>query len=147
MDTWKRNLPMVQPFYAVKCNTHPDLLATMVAHGSSFDCASRSEIESILALGVSPDHIIYANPCKASSHIKYAAKVGVNLTTVDSLDEIEKIRKLHPKGSLLIRIKAPDESGSRWPMSSKYGALPKKYLNSSKPLKLQDSKFPGWHFT
>ncbi|KAL6188160.1 hypothetical protein ACLB2K_039553 [Fragaria x ananassa] len=124
METWKRNLPMVQPFYAVKCNPHPVLLATLVAHGFSFDCASRSEIESILALGVSPDHIIYANPCKAISHIKYAAEVGVNLTTFDSLDEIEKIRKLHPKCSLLIRIKAPDESGSRWPMNSKYGALP-----------------------
>ncbi|XP_004310179.1 PREDICTED: ornithine decarboxylase-like [Fragaria vesca subsp. vesca] len=124
IETWKRNLPMVQPFYAVKCNPHPDLLATLVAHGSSFDCASRSEIESILALGVSPDRIIYANPCKGISHIKYAAEVGVNLTTFESLDEIEKIRKLHTKCSLLIRIKAPDESGSRWPMSSKYGALP-----------------------
>ncbi|KAM5568088.1 ornithine decarboxylase [Rosa sericea] len=124
MDTWKRNLPMVQPFYAVKCNPHPDLLATLVSQGSSFDCASRSEIESILALGVSPDRIIYANPCKSCSHIKYAAEVGVNLTTFDSVDEVHKIRKLHPECSLLIRIKAPDESGSRWPMSSKYGALP-----------------------
>ncbi|PRQ45350.1 putative ornithine decarboxylase [Rosa chinensis] len=106
MDTWKRNLPMVQPFYSVKCNPHPDLLATLVAHGSSFDCASRSEIESILALGVSPDRIIYPNPCKACSH----AAVGVNLTTFDSVDEVHKIRKLHPECSLLIRIKAPDES-------------------------------------
>ncbi|KAM5558498.1 ornithine decarboxylase [Rosa sericea] len=124
MDTWKRNLPMVQPFYAVKCNPHPNLLATLVAQGSSFDCASPSEIESILALGVSPDRIIYANPCKASSHIKYAAEVGVNVTTFDSVDEIEKIRKWHPKCSLLIRIKAPDESGCSFPLSSKFGALP-----------------------
>ncbi|PRQ20340.1 putative ornithine decarboxylase [Rosa chinensis] len=124
METWKRNLPMVQPFYAVKCNPHPDLLASLVAHGSSFDCASQSEIESILALGVSPDRIIYANPCKASSHIKYAAKVGVNLMTFDSVYEVEKIQKCHPKCSLLIRIKAPDESGCMWTTSSKFGALP-----------------------
>ncbi|KAK9934467.1 hypothetical protein M0R45_021610 [Rubus argutus] len=124
LDTWKRNLPIVQPFFAVKCNPHPDFLATLVAHGSSFDCASRSEIESILALGVSPDRIIYANPCKASSHIKYAAEVGVNLTTFDSVDEIYKIQKLHPDCSLLLRIKAPDESGCMWPTGSKFGALP-----------------------
>nr|XP_004297134.2 PREDICTED: ornithine decarboxylase-like [Fragaria vesca subsp. vesca]XP_011462934.1 PREDICTED: ornithine decarboxylase-like [Fragaria vesca subsp. vesca] len=124
METWKRNLPMVQPFYSVKCNPHPDLLATLVAQGSNFDCASPSEIKSILALGVSPDRLIYANPCKASSHIKYAAEVGVNLTTFDSVDEVEKIRKWHPKCSLLIRIKAPDESGSQWPQGSKFGALP-----------------------
>jgi hypothetical protein len=31
LDTWKPNLPMIQPFFAVKCNPHPDFLATLVA--------------------------------------------------------------------------------------------------------------------
>lgn len=124
MDRWTRALPMVRPYYAVKCNPDPAFLGTMATIGSSFDCASRAEIESILALGVSPDRIIFANPCKAESHIKYAASVGVNLTTFDSSDEIEKIRKWHPKCALLIRIKAPDDGGARCPLGPKYGALP-----------------------
>lgn len=124
MDKWTRALPTVRPFYAVKCNPLPALLGAMAALGSGFDCASRAEIESVLALGVPPDRIIYANPCKPESHIKYAASVGVNLTTFDSKDEVEKIRKWHPNCALLIRIKVPDDGGARCPLGPKFGALP-----------------------
>ncbi|XP_062098363.1 ornithine decarboxylase-like [Humulus lupulus] len=124
MDQWTRSLPTVRPFYAVKCNPDQALLGVMAALGSGFDCASRAEIETVLGLGVSPDRIIFANPCKPESHIKYAATVGVNLTTFDSKDEVEKIRKWHPKCELLIRIKAPDDGGARCPLGPKYGALP-----------------------
>uniref|UniRef100_A0A5B7BKQ0 ornithine decarboxylase n=1 Tax=Davidia involucrata TaxID=16924 RepID=A0A5B7BKQ0_DAVIN len=124
MDDWTRNLPIVRPFYAVKCNPDLAFLGAMAALGASFDCASKAEIEAVLSLGVSPDQIVYANPCKAESHIKYAASVGVNLTTFDSKDEIEKIRKYHPKCALLIRVKAPENGGARCPLGPKYGALP-----------------------
>ncbi|CAK9137136.1 unnamed protein product [Ilex paraguariensis] len=124
MNKWTRTLPAVRPFYAVKCNPDPSFLGALAALGASFDCASRAEIESVLSLGVSPDRIIFANPCKFESHIKYAARVGVNLTTFDSQTEIEKIRKHHPKCDLLIRVKSPDDSGARCPLGPKYGALP-----------------------
>ncbi|KAK8974751.1 hypothetical protein V6N11_024393 [Hibiscus sabdariffa] len=121
---WNRNLPMVQPFYAVKCNPNQAFLGALAALGSSFDCASKAEIESVLSLGVSPDRIIFANPCKAESHIKYAASVGVNLTTFDSKEELDKIKKWHPKCALLIRVKAPDDGSARCPLGAKFGALP-----------------------
>ncbi|PSS31218.1 Ornithine decarboxylase [Actinidia chinensis var. chinensis] len=124
VDKWTRSLPTVRPFYAVKCNPEPALLGVMEALGASFDCASRAEIETVLSLGVSPSRIIYANPCKPESHIKYAASVGVNLTTFDSLEEIQKIQKHHPNCDLLIRIKAPDDGNARCPLGPKYGALP-----------------------
>ncbi|XP_022766544.1 ornithine decarboxylase-like [Durio zibethinus] len=123
-DKWARNLPIAQPFYAVKCNPNPAFLGALAALGSGFDCASKAEIESVLSLGVSPGRIIFANPCKAESHIKYAATVGVNLTTFDSKEELEKIKKWHPKCALLIRIKAPEDGGARCPLGLKYGALP-----------------------
>lgn len=124
MEKWSRSLPLVRPFYAVKCNPDPTFLAALAALGSGFDCASRTEIETVLALGVCPDRIIFANPCKAESHIRYAASVGVNLTTFDSRDEVEKIRKYHPNCALLIRVKPPADSGARSPLQYKYGALP-----------------------
>lgn len=124
MDNWTRSLPMVRPFYAVKCNPNPALLAAMATLDMGFDCASQAEIESVLALGVSPDRIIFANPCKLESHTKYAASVGVDLTTFDSASEVEKIREFHPKSALLIRIKPPDDGGAMWPLDSKYGARP-----------------------
>ncbi|MED6106358.1 hypothetical protein PIB30_004133 [Stylosanthes scabra] len=124
MHNWSKMLPTVQPFYAVKCNPNPSLLGTLAALGSSFDCASKSEIETVLSLGVSPDRIIYANPCKSVSHIHYAASVGVNVATFDSKEEVEKIRKWHPKCQLLLRIKPPQDSGARNSLGLKYGALP-----------------------
>ncbi|XP_010935192.1 ornithine decarboxylase [Elaeis guineensis] len=125
---WSHHLEKVQPFYAIKCNPEPAFLGAMAALGSGFDCASRGEIESVLALGVSPDRIIYANPCKAESHIKYAANVGVNLTTFDSREEIDKIRRWHPQCELLIRLKAPDDGAARCPLGPKYGALPEEVV-------------------
>ncbi|XP_011083415.1 ornithine decarboxylase-like [Sesamum indicum] len=124
MNRWTRNLPNIRPFYAVKCNPDASFLSAMAAHGSNFDCASRAEIEAVLSLGVSPDCVIFANPCKPVPHIKYAAEVGVNLTTFDSEFEVLKIRKHHPNCELLIRIKAPDDGDASFPLSKKYGALP-----------------------
>ncbi|XP_031260896.1 ornithine decarboxylase-like [Pistacia vera] len=123
-DKWTANLPMIQPFYAIKSNPEKSLIGTLNVLGANFDCASKAEIETVLSLGVSPDRIIFANTCKLESHIKFAASVGVNLTTFDSIGELNKIHKWHPKCDLIIRIKAPDDSKSRRPLGSKFGALP-----------------------
>lgn len=122
-EKWTECLPRVQPFYAVKCNPDVALLGALAALGSGFDCASKGEIQTVLALGVSPSRIVYANPCKAESHIRYAKTVGVNLTTFDSLHELDKIKKWHPKCELLLRIKPPVDGGARCELGSKYGAL------------------------
>ena len=120
MDRWTPALPMVQPHYAVKCNPNLNFLGAMAALGSNFDCASQAKIESILSQGVSPDRIIFANCCKAESHIKYKESVGVNLTTFDSMDVIENMQKWHPKWDLIIPIKAPDYSGADCPLGVIY---------------------------
>lgn len=124
MDQWNQALPNIKPFYAVKCNPEPSFLSMLAAMGSNFDCASRAEIEYVLSLGVSPDRIVFANPCKPESDIIFAEKVGVNLTTYDSEDEVYKIRKHHPKCELLLRIKPMNDGNARCPMGPKYGALP-----------------------
>ena len=54
MDKWTLTLPMVSPFYAVKCNPDPALLGSLAALGSNFDCASRAEIESVLRASKNP---------------------------------------------------------------------------------------------
>ncbi|PNX91028.1 ornithine decarboxylase [Trifolium pratense] len=123
MNKWTMNLPTVKPFYAVKCNPNISLLGALASLGANFDCASPVEIESVLSLGVSPDRIIYANPCKSESHIKYAASVGVNVTTFDSVGEVEKIKMWHPNCELVLRIKPEEDSGARFSLGLKFGAL------------------------
>jgi ornithine decarboxylase len=50
----------------------------------------------VLGLGVAPSRIIFANPCKATSHIQYAARCGVQLLTFDSEEELTKVAQHHP---------------------------------------------------
>ena len=38
---WKKALPDIHPFYAVKCNEDKLLLKTLAALGAGFDCASK----------------------------------------------------------------------------------------------------------
>jgi len=118
---WKTLLPEVTPFYAVKCNPDAMLLSTLAVHGVNFDCASRAEIQSVLDLGVSSDRIIYANPCKQPSHVRFAADKGVNLTVADSESELHKMAAARPGSELLLRI-AVDDSQAQCVMSCKYGA-------------------------
>jgi len=118
---WKSMLPRVQPFYAVKCNNDPVILQALSDMGLGFDCASKSEIQTILNMGVSPSRIVYANPCKQASHIRFANEHNVSLTTFDNERELHKIKQLYPESKLLLRI-LPDDSRSVCKLGIKYGA-------------------------
>lgn len=120
LSLWHEKLPQVHPFYAVKCNNDIEVLKYMVEQGVNFDCASKNEIEMMLNLGVSPDRIIYANPCKTSSYLRYSEAHDVNLTTVDNADELRKIKQYHPNCGILIRI-ATDDSNAQCQLSNKFG--------------------------
>ncbi|EDO18701.1 hypothetical protein Kpol_1055p58 [Vanderwaltozyma polyspora DSM 70294] len=117
---WKLELPNVQPFYAVKCNPNEKILQTLDQLGINFDCASKSEIDKVLSMNVDPERIIYANPCKASSFIRYAQTKNVLKSTFDNVEELHKIKKFHPNSELFIRI-ATDDSTAQCRLSTKYG--------------------------
>lgn len=72
------------------------VLEVLASLGIGFDCASQGEIQKVLSLGVAPNRIIFANPTKKNSHIKYAAETGVSLMTFDNVNELYKIKKYYP---------------------------------------------------
>lgn len=55
----------------------------------------QTEIELVQSIGVTPENIIYANPCKQISQIKYAAKNGVQMMTFDNEVELSKVSRNH----------------------------------------------------
>ncbi|CAN9502039.1 unnamed protein product [Ophioblennius macclurei] len=118
---WVRLLPRVTPFYAVKCNSSREVVATLASLGTGFDCASKVEIELVQALGVDQSRIIYANPCKQVSQIKYASNHGVQTMTFDSEAELVKVANFHSDAKLVLRI-ATDDSKSVCRLSMKFGA-------------------------
>ena len=50
----------------------------------------------MLSLGVRPNQIIFAHPCKQSSHIKFARDNHVNLVVFDNAEELIKLKKMFP---------------------------------------------------
>jgi len=118
---WKRSLPCVEPHYAVKCNPNPVLLQTLSALGAGFDCASSDEMDRVMAMGVTADRIIFANPCKMATQIAHARQLGVARMTFDNEDELLKVAQHFPEAELVLRI-ATDDSHSQCRFSTKFGA-------------------------
>jgi ornithine decarboxylase len=120
---WKKHLPRAEIFYAVKCNPDLELVSRLHSYGCGFDCASKAEIELALGVGASPNSIIFANPCKQVSHIRFARSKGVRLMTFDNTDELLKIKREYPEAELVLRILA-DDSHSPVKLGLKFGAAP-----------------------
>ena len=119
-EKWITIFPNIKPYYAVKCNPNPVLLDVLTCLGSHFDCASENEIKSVIELTNDPDKIIFANPCKMSSQIKYARANDVDMMTFDCEEELYKIRLYHPYAKLILRL-AVDDSQSLCKFNSKFG--------------------------
>ncbi|XP_058067001.1 ornithine decarboxylase 1-like [Anopheles bellator] len=102
---WLRKMPRVTPFYAVKCNDDPAILATLARLGTGFDCASETEIRSILELGVGPERILFAHPIKSVPSLAFARSRGIRRMTFDNEPELEKVAREYPEAQLILRIR------------------------------------------
>ena len=74
-----------------------------------------------MAAGVTPEKIVFANPIKTRSMLRFARKIDVPLMTFDTRCELEKIKEEFPEAKLLLRLKV-DDSSSRYRLSEKFGA-------------------------
>ncbi|CAG4951464.1 unnamed protein product [Parnassius apollo] len=106
---FKRVMPRVQIFYAMKANDFDLLLKLAAICEVGFDCASSGEIYKIRQLGVNPLSIIYAMPTKTPEQMIYARESGIIHTTFDSSSELKKIKLHWPEARLLIRIRVDGE--------------------------------------
>jgi ornithine decarboxylase len=121
--TFSKALPDTKVFYAVKANPAPEILKLLAELGSSFDVASVSETEAVLAAGATPDRISYGNTIKKVSEISAVARLGINLFAVDCEAEVDKVAAAAPGVRVICRIHC-DGTGSEWPLSRKFGCEP-----------------------
>ena len=134
---FKRWLPNVQPYYAVKANAQPAIVKTLYDAGASFDVASFPEFqlvhENIKDLPDKArqdfiwDKIIYANPIKAIETLR-ALDPYKPLVTYDNYEEICKVKKYAPHAGMVLRLKVPN-TGAMVELSSKFGAAPGDAVN------------------
>ena len=126
---FKKYMPRVQAYYAVKSNPHPEVVRTLYKMGASFDVASMPEFELvhdyIKHLPAKErqdfiwDKIIYANPVKAIETLEALDQYKI-LLTYDNIEEVKKIKKHAPNSGLVLRLQVPN-TGSVVELSSKFG--------------------------
>ncbi|XP_067629886.1 ornithine decarboxylase 1-like [Eurosta solidaginis] len=118
--TWMKYMPRIKPYYAVKCNDDALIVRELADLGTGFDCASKNEIKLALEAGASPEHIIFANPCKPVKHLQYAKEKKVMSSTVDTEYEIYKIFEHYPESNLVIRFRS-EAKEAQCPLGDKFG--------------------------
>jgi len=129
---FKKNLPRVQAYYAVKANSNQEIIKTLFKEGSSFDVASYNEFMQIYKFirhfeekdkdFYIWDKIIFSNTIKDRQTLRDIKRYRP-LVTYDSEDELKKIRENCETAGLVLRLKVPD-TGSQVEMSSKFGIEP-----------------------
>jgi len=120
-NRFRKCLPDVIPYYAIKANSHPGIIKTFIKLGAGFDVASAFEMKHVLKLGASPSKIIFANTIKTEEDIICARRRGVRLMTFDNEPELYKLAKNYPRAHVLARIKVSNH-GSVVELSLKFGA-------------------------
>ena len=120
---FRKCLPQVTPYYAIKANPAPGVIKTFIKLGAGFDVASAVEMKQVLELGASPAKIIFANTIKTPEDIAFARRRRVKLITFDNEPELYKLAKYYPGAHVLVRIKVAN-LGSVVELSLKFGADP-----------------------
>jgi ornithine decarboxylase len=120
-EHFRRLLPRVRLYYAVKANPHPDVIRTFAELGCCFDVASEGEMRHVLAQGVEPERLIFANTVKRPEALVQACSAGVDFVTFDSEPELYKIARHSPGARVLARLRVGN-AGSQVNLSLKFGA-------------------------
>ena len=113
-------LPGVHPFFAVKCNSTPQVLEAALETGASFEVASLGELRLVQEVGVDPRDALYSNTVKPPAHIAGAAASGLWRFAFDSEGELLKIAHHAPGSAVYVRVRV-DDSRSVFPLSRKFG--------------------------
>ncbi len=130
--TFKKHLPRVQAYYAVKANSNQEIVKTLFEEGASFDVASYNEFMQVYEYirhfeekeqdFYIWDKIIFSNTVKDRDTLRKIRRYKP-LVTFDCEDELRKIKEHCDTAGVVLRLKVPD-IGSQVEMSSKFGAEP-----------------------
>jgi ornithine decarboxylase len=124
----RKNIPFAKIFYAVKANPHDEVVSLLRDLGSSFDVATRYELDQLLRLEVEPERMSFGNTIKKEKDIAYFYDKGVRLFATDSFEDVDKIARAAPKSKVFFRI-LTEGLGADWPLSKKFGCHPEMTRN------------------
>jgi ornithine decarboxylase len=116
--------PYSDIYYAVKANPAPEIVSMLAELGSSFDIASRPELDAVLALGVAPERLSYGNTIKKAKDTAYFYEKGVRMFATDSREDLKILAQVAPGSKVYVRILVENSTTADWPLSRKFGCHP-----------------------
>ncbi|MGD9140099.1 MAG: type III PLP-dependent enzyme [bacterium] len=129
---FRKRLPRVQAYYAVKANSHPEIIKTLFDEGASFDVASFPEFMAVhehiedwpddKRFGFIWDKMIFSNTIKDIETLENLRPYRP-LVAFDNEDEIRKIKRHCNTAGLILRLTVSD-TGSVVELNSKFGVAP-----------------------
>lgn len=108
--SWLLHLPRIQPIYDIRCNEDLTVLQLLSQLEIGFECTSKAEIKTVINAGIPTEKIIYNNPCKQISHLKYACNKDIQVLSFDSQFELDKIHNIYPDAKLFLCLSVEDQS-------------------------------------
>ncbi len=129
---FRKHLPRVQCYYAVKANSSPEIVKTLFDEGASFDVASFPEFLEVHKhiadwsdderFAYIWDRIIFSNTIKDIETLEQLRPYRP-LVAFDSEDELKKIKRHCNTAGLILRLTVSD-TGSIVELNSKFGVAP-----------------------
>lgn len=143
--------PKLRPQFACKVNSNLEIIRIAKEEGFELDASSVGEIILGLLADYKPSQITFTNLYKSHQDIAFAAMIGVQAITADSMEELEKIafvgEKLGLKINLFLRLNPLIDLGNYTTRYQQYG-IP--YPDAKKAvdyaLKHPHLELTGFHF-
>lgn len=109
LDKMAKSLPQgFQAHYAVKANSHPELLKLYGKAGMGADVVSGGELKKALDSGIPASKIIFSGVGKTINEVKLAIESGICQINVESPSELVRINKLsnelNKKVTVVLRV-------------------------------------------
>lgn len=92
-------------FYAIKANSHPLLLRTLVGEGFGLECVSQGELERVFAAvpGLAPQDVLFTPSFAPRAEYEFALSRGV-IVTLDNVEALRNWPALFRGRNLWLRI-------------------------------------------
>jgi diaminopimelate decarboxylase len=98
----------IRLYYAIKANSNLEILKAIREKVDGLDISSYGEMEQSLLAGYSPQQLSFAGPGKTYEELEEAIKSEVGIISVESLREMEDIKKIslsiHKEVNIALRI-------------------------------------------
>jgi len=92
-------------FYAIKANSHPQILQTLYAEGFGLECVSQAELQHVLVSvpNIKPADILFTPSFAPRAEYAFAFDRGVNVT-IDSVTCLQQWPDLFADKNIILRI-------------------------------------------